>query len=131
MTLPAIVPESNPTRLMLRRCYGIALRHVFLYVQSWPRLVEMMYWPMLEISLYGFISLSIVRRYGHVDVLADSFLGGVMLMEILTRSVLAMLVMYMEEVWSRNLGHLFASPLRLRDYVGGLMGSVPRAALSL
>jgi len=77
---------------------------------------------MLNIALFGFVSLSIVRHFGHADVMTDAYLGGLLLAEILTRTVMAMMVMYMEEVWSRNLGHLFASPLRLRDFIAGLMG---------
>jgi ABC-2 type transport system permease protein len=105
----------------LRRIWGIMLRHLYLYKESWPRLLEMMYWPLLNMTLFGYVSLSIVRNYGHVDVMTNAYMGGVMLTEIMTRSVMGMLVMYMEEVWSRNLGHLFASPLRLRDYIAGLI----------
>lgn len=106
----------------MRRCLGVALRHVYLYKESWPRLIEMMYWPIINISLFGFISLSILQQTGNSEGITSKFLGGMLLAEIITRSVMAMLVMYMEEVWSRNLGHLFASPLRIRDYVGGLIG---------
>jgi ABC-2 type transport system permease protein len=53
--------------------------------------------------------------------MTDSFLAGLMLLEIQTRAVMGTLIMYMEEVWSRNLGHLFASPLRLRDYAAALI----------
>lgn len=81
----------------------------------------MMYWPLVNLILFGFVSLSIVRRLGHADVTTDVFFGGLLLVEIFTRNVISMLVLHMEEVWSRNLGHLFASPLRLRDYVGSLM----------
>ncbi len=105
----------------LRRIHGLTLRHLYLYKESWPRLVEMMYWPILNIILFGFISMAIMRRTGHADVTTDAYLGGLMLAEILVRSSMAMLIMYMEEVWSRNLGHLFASPLRLRDYIAALM----------
>ena len=131
MTSP-VADETTMLPSPLRRILGLGLRHVYLYMGSWPRLAEMMYWPILNMTLFGFVSLSIVRRFGHVDVLADSFLGGVLLVEIITRSVMAMLVMYLEEVWSRNLGHLFASPLRLRDYVGGLVGlSATRCLISV
>jgi len=120
--LTSLAPETSTSCPALRRIYGLALRHIYLYRGSWPRLVEMMYWPILNITLFGFVSLSIVHRFGHADIMTDAYLGGLMLAEILTRAVMGMLVMYMEEVWSRNLGHLFASPLRLRDYVMGLIG---------
>ena len=108
------------------------MRHIYLYQGSWPRLVEMMYWPMINIALFGFVSLAMVQHFGHADVMTDTYLGGLLLAELLTRTVMAMLVMYMEEVWSRNLGHLFASPLRLRDYAASLMGlSVVRCAVAV
>ena len=122
MTSPATVSELADCGSPLRRLKGLALRHIYLYKQSWPRLVEMMYWPILNITLYGFISLAMVRRFGHTDIMTDAFFGGLLLGEILTRNNMALLVMHMEEVWSRNLGHLFASPMRLRDYVGSLIG---------
>ena len=102
-----------------RRIYGLALRHIYLYMESWPRLVEMMYWPIINTMLLGFVSLAIVNRYGHVDVMTDTYVGGVLLTEIISRSVMAIMLVHMEEVWSRNLGHLFASPLRMRDYIAG------------
>lgn len=104
---------------MLRRIFGLVLRHVYLYLGSWPRVLEMMYWPIVNIALMGFVSLSFVRRLGHVDVMTDAFLAGLLLAEIFTRSIMGTLLFHMEEIWSRNLGHMFASPLRLRDYIGG------------
>jgi len=71
--------------------------------------------------MYGFISFYITRKLGGAAVEANAFFGGILLYEIMVRGTLAMLVMFMEELWSRNLGHLFASPLRLRDYVGGII----------
>ncbi|MDE1901461.1 MAG: ABC transporter permease [Alphaproteobacteria bacterium] len=132
MISPAPEPVISPARLVLRRIGGVALRHVYLYLGSWPRLVEMMYWPMLNMLLFGFVSLSIVRHMGHVSVLGDAYLCGVMLAEINMRTVMAVMVMYMEEVWSRNLGHMFASPLRLRDYAASLIGlSTARCLVSV
>jgi ABC-2 type transport system permease protein len=127
LTSPAPEPRTPPltlrpaSKLLLRRIAGIALRHFYLYRGSWPRLVEMLYWPMLNMAMYGFVSLSMLRHMGHADALTDSYLCGVMLGEVFLRTVMAMMVMYLEEVWSRNLGQLFASPLRLGDYTGSLI----------
>ena len=129
MTLPATAPETSSPLPSLRRIYGLALRHVYLYQGSWPRLVEMMYWPIINVMLLGFVSLSIVNRFGHVDVMTDAYIGGILLTEIFSRSVMAIMLVHMEEVWSRNLGHLFASPLRLRDYIAG--GIVPSSVRCL
>lgn len=100
---------------------GVALRHYYLYAQSWPRVLEMMYWPMLNMILFGYVSLSMLRLSGNDTTFSNTYLCGVMLTEIVIRTTVAEMIMYMEEVWSRNLGHLFASPLRLRDYAASLM----------
>ena len=39
-------------------------------------------------------------------------LSGVLLWDVLFRSQLGVSLVFMEEMWSRNLGHLFVSPLR-------------------
>ena len=39
-------------------------------------------------------------------------LGGVLLWDVVLRSQLGVSVSFLEEMWSRNLGHLFVSPLR-------------------
>ena len=48
-------------RAALRRVWGLAYRHLALYRRSWPRVLEVMYWPTLEILVWGFVSLSLMR----------------------------------------------------------------------
>ncbi|MDD4616589.1 MAG: ABC transporter permease [Alphaproteobacteria bacterium] len=132
MTSPATISDRAVLTPPARRILGLILRHMYLYMESWPRLIEMMYWPMLNIAMFGFVSLAMVRHFGKVDVMTDTYLGGLLLGEAFARVQIAMLIFYMEEVWSRNLGHLFASPLRLRDYLGGLMAfSALRSLISI
>ena len=121
MTSPAIAPLSAPPHASIRReIWALILRHVYLHLGSWPRLVEVLYWPIINISLYGFISLYVVRTYGHATVMGDVLVAGVLLTEVFIRVCITFLMLFLEEIWSRNLGHLFASPLRLREYVAGL-----------
>ena len=49
------------------------------------------------------------------------FIGGVLLWDILVRSQLGFAVAFLEEIWSRNLGHLMMSPLRPTELVAALM----------
>jgi len=118
LTSPALKQSPLPSP---RRIKGLALRHLYLYMESWPRLMEMMYWPIINMIIFGFISLSIMKHFNNAYMVTDAYLAGLMLNEVLLRTVFAFMVMYMEEVWSRNLGHLFAGPLRMRDYIAGLV----------
>ena len=45
-----------------------------------------------------------------------------MLWEITLRAQMGMTFSFMEEIWSRNLGHISVSPLRPWEFVAGLMG---------
>ena len=123
MTSPATVPPPIKSSVFPypRRIWALALRHVYLYVGSWPRVAELLYWPIVDIMMFGFTSFYITRKLGHITVEASAFFSGLLLYEVFVRTTMGILVMFMEEMWSRNLGHLFASPLRLRDYAGGVI----------
>ena len=48
-------------------------------------------------------------------------LGGVLLWEVALRSQMGVSVSFLEEIWSRNLGHVFVSPLRPWELVAALI----------
>jgi ABC-2 type transport system permease protein len=50
-----------------------------------------------------------------------SLVGAVLLVEVFVRMSTTMLMLFLEEIWSRNLGHLFASPIRLAEYSCGVI----------
>jgi ABC-2 type transport system permease protein len=106
---------------LMRRLWAVMLRHVYLYMGSWPRFVEMFYWPLISILTYGFISLSLVHKISDAAITTGVFISGVLLAEILSRTTASILLLFMEEIWSRNLGHLFASPILLREYIFSIL----------
>ncbi len=114
----------------LRRIWGLMYRHIALYRTSWPRLLELIYWPVLQLCIWGFTASFFAARLGSVAAVAGGMLlGGVLLWEIALRSQMGLSVSFMEEMWSRNLGHIFVSPLRPWELVAALIGmSVLRMA---
>ena len=104
-----------------RRIWGLMYRHLALYRGSWPRLLELMYWPVLQMIVWGFITAYLAGVQGNTaSVAAGVLLGGVLLWEVTLRSQMGFAISFLEEVWSRNLGHLFVSPLRPWELVVGL-----------
>jgi ABC-2 type transport system permease protein len=109
-------------RAALRRVWGLVYRHLALYRRSWPRVLELMYWPILQMLVWGFVTSWLSGgRYGAAGVGAGLLLGGVLLWEVALRSQMGFSISFLEEIWSRNLGHVFVSPLRPRELVAGLM----------
>jgi ABC-2 type transport system permease protein len=109
-------------RASLRRVWGLVYRHTALYRRSWPRLLDLAYWPVLQMLIWGFTSSFFAARLGsHGAVAIGMLLGGVLLWETALRSHLGFAVTFMEEIWSRNLGHIFVSPLRPWELLAALV----------
>ncbi len=106
----------------LRRIWGMMYRHLALFRRSWPRLLELAYWPVLQMCIWGFTASYLAGRMGSpVAVAAATLLGGVLLWEVALRSQMGVAISFLEELWSRNLGHVFVSPLRPWELVAALI----------
>src|SRR4051794_17816885 len=107
--------------MTLRRIWGLMYRHLALYRRSWPRLLELMYWPVLQMCIWGFTASFLAQRAGAAAFAASALLGGVLLWEVALRSQMGVAISFMEEMWSRNLGHLFVSPVRPWEMITALL----------
>ena len=113
-----------------RRIWGLLYRHLALYRGSWPRLLELAYWPTLQMCIWGFTASFFAARVGSAGVTTVGvLLGAVLLWEVALRSQMGVAISFLEEIWSRNLGHVFVSPLRPWELVAALFAmSVLRMA---
>ena len=104
------------------RVYGLFLRHFYLYRSSVPRLLEQLYWPLVDILVWGFITVYLRQFEGALPNFVAYFMGGLLLWDVLLRSQVGMSMAYLEEVWSRNLLNLFISPMRPSEFIAASMG---------
>lgn len=105
------------------RIWGMIYRHLSLYRRSWPRVLELAYWPVLQMCVWGFTASFFASRMGDsVATAGGILLGGVLLWEVALRSQMGVAISFLEEIWSRNLGHVFVSPLRPWELVAALIG---------
>lgn len=104
-----------------RRIHAMVLRHVYLLRNSWPRVLELVYWPTMQMILWGFISQFLVSTSSWVAQAPGLLLAAVLLWDILFRGQLGVSLAFFEEMYSRNLGHLFVSPLRPYELVTSLL----------
>jgi ABC-2 type transport system permease protein len=117
----------------VRRVWGLMYRHLALYRRSWPRLLELMYWPVLQMLVWGFVTAWLAGVQNNTaSVTAGVLLGGVLLWEVTLRSQMGFAISFLEEIWSRNLGHMFVAPLRPTELVAGLVAmSILRTAIGV
>ena len=117
----AVAGAARPVRwFSWRRVGAMILRYLYLLRGSWPRVVELIYWPTVQVLLWGFITQFFLYHSSWVMQTAGVLLAGVLLWDVLFRSQLGVSISFLEEVWSRNLGHLFVSPLRPYELVVAL-----------
>ena len=116
-----------------RRVWGLMYRHLALYRRSWPRVLELMYWPVLQMLVWGFVTAWLAGVQNNTaSVTAGVLLGGVLLWEVTLRSQMGFAISFLEEIWSRNLGHIFVAPLRPAELVAGLVAmSMVRTAIGV
>lgn len=105
----------------LHRIYAMLLRYVYLMRSSWPRVVELVYWPTVQMVLWGFTSQFLATHSDWVAQAAGVFIAAILLWDVMFRSQLGVSVVFFEEMYSRNLGHLFVSPLRPFELVLALL----------
>ena len=96
-------------------------RHWYLIRSSGPRTAELIFWPLVSMLMWGFLQTHLAKTTSLAAQAAGLFVGGVLLWDILVRSQLGFSVAFLEEIWSRNLGHLMMSPLRPIELVASLM----------
>ena len=124
---------SSPTiSRPLQRIGAVVLRHWYLISGSLPRLLDLAYWPLIQMILWGFIQEFMAMQSTYFAMAFGVLLGAVMLWDILFRGQISLSLSFFEEVYSRNLGHLLATPLRAWEYLVALMlTSAIRTLISL
>lgn len=123
-----------------RRVFAVFLRHMYVLRRSWPRILDMAYWPTVQMILWGFVTTFFMGHSSWVAEAAGVLISAVLLWDILFRSNLGVSLTFLEEMWSRNFGQLFASPLRPIEMIAAmtllslartLIGVTPAALLAL
>ncbi len=120
------------------RVSALVTRYSYLLRGSWPRLLDLMYWPTVQLVTWGFIQRFVGQAaaqggaQGRLAVGAGTLIGAVMLWDVLFRGQLGFSLSFLEEMHSRNIGNLFMSPLRPLEFVAALMVmSLVRLALGV
>ncbi len=104
-----------------RRVGAMVLRYWYLMRSSWPRLLELIYWPTVQMLMWGFLQVYLSQNAGFFARAGGTFIGAVLLWDILFRGQLGFSVSFLEEMWARNMGNLMMSPLRPGEFVIALM----------
>lgn len=103
--------------MKIRRILSLMLRHFYLIKASLPRIVDLIYWPTVQIILWGFVSKFFTMYSSYFNNTAGIILSAAILYDFLFRSSISYNMLFLEEIWSRNLINLFVSPIKISEIV--------------
>ncbi len=122
------------------KIYALSLRHIYLIKGSFPRILDLIYWPTIQIFLWGFISKFFTMSSSYYNNTVGIILSAAILYDFLFRSSISYNMMFLEEIWSRNFTNLFIAPIKLKEIIASLtltailrtlIGLVPAAILAI
>ena len=107
--------------MSINRIYGLFLRHFFLIKGSLPRVLDLIYWPTIQIILWGFISKFFTTYSDYYNNTVGVILTCAILYDFLFRSSISFNMLFLEEIWSRNFTNLFIAPMRISEIIISLV----------
>ena len=124
----------------LIKIYALSLRHIYLIKGSFPRILDLIYWPTIQIFLWGFISEFFTLNSTYYENTVGIILSAAILYDFLFRSSISYNMMFLEEIWSRNFTNLFIAPIKISEIIAALtftaifrtlIGLVPASLLAI
>ena len=104
----------------LNKIFALSLRHVYLIKGSFPRILDLIYWPTIQIFLWGFISKFFTLTSSFYENTIGIILSAAILYDFLFRASISYNMMFLEEIWSRNFTNLFIAPIKLSEIIAAL-----------
>lgn len=123
---PAFIPAFG-AGFSFGRVGAMVRRYLYLLRSSWPRIFDLVYWPLVQMLTWGFLQTYLAHAAnagalaGRLGLAAGTLIGAMLLWDILFRGQLGFSVSFLEEMWARNIANLLMSPLRPAEFIAALM----------
>ena len=101
----------------VKKIYGLFLRHFYVIKGSFPRIIDLIYWPTIQIILWGFISKFFSLYSNYYNDILGVILTSAILYDFLFRSSISFNMLFLEEIWSRNFTNLFIAPIKISEII--------------
>ncbi|MGR3973461.1 MAG: ABC transporter permease [Candidatus Rhabdochlamydia sp.] len=106
--------------ICLRRCWGIFLHYFYLFAKL-EQIADLFYWPAIDIILWGLTTVWIGQKSGQPSNIALIVMTGLVFWQIVWRGNYEISINLLQEFWNRNLVNLFSTPLKLIEWMIGVL----------
>jgi hypothetical protein len=116
MSMDPSADHFSPNRIA-----AMVRRYWYLLRSSWPRILDLIYWPTVQMLMWGFLQMYVAQNAGFFARAGGVFIGSVLLWDILFRGQLGFSINFLEEMYAHNLANIMMSPLRPIEFIAALM----------
>lgn len=101
-----------------RRISAMFLRYLYLHKRSVSRTLELVFWPVMELLVWGFVTLYIKSLAdGSLAQVIVFLINAIIFWDILYRSQQGVSISFIEDIWTHNIINLLISPLKLWEWL--------------
>lgn len=104
----------------LKRIKGVFLRYYYNAIKGPHQISDMLYWPFVDILLWGLTSLWI-QKQNSVPGLPLVLMTGLIFWQIAWRGSIDISFNLLQEFWHRNLVNMFSTPLKISEWITGVL----------
>lgn len=99
------------------RINALVIRQIYLNKKSFPRIMDLLFWPMMALFLWGFISMFLAQSDTSGLNIVTVILGAVLLWHVVQEGQHSVAIAFLEDVWQKNLLNIFVTPVTLAEYL--------------
>jgi len=106
---------------MTGRIGALVLRYLLLIRRDYARVVDLVYWPLLDIAIWGLFTFFLRKSEVQVPNVMAMLLGGAILWNVFFRASQDVTVSFLDDVWARSVVTILASPLTFGEFGASVM----------
>jgi len=99
------------------RINAVITRYFYALTNSLDRMADTIYWPILDLLIWGITSTYIRSLNSNLPFIVIAFVTGLIFWYIIWRSQYEISISLMAEIWDRNIVNFFASPLKISEWI--------------
>ncbi len=99
------------------RVGALVLRYTYLLRRSVPRQIEILFWPVMELIMWGFLTMYLEQTGAEGSGTVLFLIGAMIFWDVLYRAQQGISLSFLEDIWSRNLLNIFIAPVSRFEFV--------------
>jgi len=100
-----------------QRVMALVRRYTYLYTRSFPRVLEMFFWPVMDLFVWGLLTKYLIEAPFRVPGFITFLIGAMIFWDILYRAQQSVTISFLEDIWARNVLNIFVAPIRITEFI--------------